>query len=52
MVGGFQVVCHTLVIDRGNIAIYILIENPICLLHCSTGSVVTQLEILLVDWNE
>ena len=34
------------------IYIYTLIENPICLSHFSAGTVVNQLEILLVDWNE
>ena len=45
MVGGFQVVCT-------HIVIYTLIENPNCLLHFSADTVVNQLEILLVDWNE
>ena len=42
MVSGFQVVCtHTLVLYRETLTyIYIhFIENPICLSHCSAGTV-------------
>ena len=52
MIGGFQVVCAHIGNWLGNILIYTLIENPICLSHFSAGTVVNQPEILLVDWNE
>ena len=41
MVSGFQVVCtNTLVLYRETLTyIYTLIENPICLSHCSAGTV-------------